>query len=236
MAAASATFRDCARASGERVSSWDRTGGNDDRLHIAPGQEAVLADIAGAGVVRHIWVTIACDEPDFLRKVVLRACWDGEASRPIDVPVGDFFGIGHAQTRNFASLPLQMSPEDGKGFNCWFPMPFAPARASRSPPRASARARGAASTTTSTTRSSTRSPTGSAASTPSGAARTPPTASSDEGVDERGVPSSGAPTPTGDGNYVILDAAAAATTSAATSTSTTCADAPSGTGTARATT
>ena len=61
-----------------RASSWDRTGGNDDRLHIQPGQEAVLADIAGAGVVRHIWVTIACDEPDFLRKVVLRAWWDGE--------------------------------------------------------------------------------------------------------------------------------------------------------------
>ena len=53
-----------------RASSWDRTGGNDDRLHIQPGQEAVLADITGAGVVRHIWVTIACEEPDFLRKIV----------------------------------------------------------------------------------------------------------------------------------------------------------------------
>jgi hypothetical protein len=108
-----------------RASSWDRTGGNDDRLHILPGQEAVLADIMGAGVVRHIWVTIACDEPDFLRKVVLRAWWDGEEEPSINVPVGDFFGIGHAQTRNFSALPLQMSPEDGKGFNCWFPMPFA---------------------------------------------------------------------------------------------------------------
>lgn len=108
-----------------RASSWDRTGGNDDRLHIQPGQEATLADITGAGVIRHIWVTIACDEPDFLRKVVLRAWWDGEAEPSVVVPVGDFFGVGHAQTRNFAALPLQMSPEDGKGFNCWFPMPFA---------------------------------------------------------------------------------------------------------------
>jgi hypothetical protein len=108
-----------------RASSWDRTGGNDDRLRIRPGEEAVLAGITGLGCIRHIWVTAACDEPDFLRKVVLRAWWDGEKSPSVLVPLGDFFGMGHAQTRNFAALPLQMSPQDGKGFNCWFPMPFA---------------------------------------------------------------------------------------------------------------
>ena len=36
--------------------------------------------------------------------------------------------MGHAQTRNFVSLPLQMSPQDGKAFNCWFPMPYQRAR------------------------------------------------------------------------------------------------------------
>lgn len=108
-----------------RESSWDRTGGNDDRLHIQPGETAVLADITGAGCIKHIWITIACDEPDYLRKIVLRAWWDGEATPSILAPVGDFFGIGHGQTRNYSSLPLQMSPEDGKGFNCFFPMPYA---------------------------------------------------------------------------------------------------------------
>jgi hypothetical protein len=112
-------------ARSRRASSWDRSGGNDDRLHIRPGEEAVLADVQGAGCIRHIWVTIACDEPDFLRKIVLQAWWDGEDEPSVKVPVGDFFGVGHAQTRNFSALPLQMSPEDGKGFNCWFPMPFA---------------------------------------------------------------------------------------------------------------
>jgi hypothetical protein len=72
-----------------------------------------------------MWITIACDEPDYLRKIVLQAWWDGEETPSIKVPVGDFFGVGHAQTRNFSALPLQMSPQDGKGFNCWFPMPFA---------------------------------------------------------------------------------------------------------------
>lgn len=111
-----------------RASSWDRTGGNDDRLHVAPGQTAVLAEMAEPGVVRHIWVTIACPEADYLRKIVLRMFWDGAQTPCVEVPIGDFFGMGHARTRNFVSMPLQMSPEDGKAFNCWFPMPFDTAR------------------------------------------------------------------------------------------------------------
>src|SRR5437868_6784376 len=111
-----------------RASSWDRTGGNDDRLHIPPGASAVLAEIDSPGVIRHIWATIACREPDYLRKIVLRAWWDGEERPSIEAPVGDFFGMGHARTRNFAALPLQMSPEDGRAFNCFFAMPFAQAR------------------------------------------------------------------------------------------------------------
>jgi hypothetical protein len=111
-----------------RASSWDRSGGNDDRLHIAPGERAVLAEIAEPGVVRHVWATIACRDPAYLRKLVLRAWWDGEEHPSVEAPIGDFFGLGHGRVRNFWSLPLQMSPEDGKGFNCWFPMPFARAR------------------------------------------------------------------------------------------------------------
>lgn len=113
------------RSTSRRQSSWDRTGGNDDRLHIQPGEKAVLADISGSGCIKHIWVTIACEEQYYLRKIILRAWWDGEQDPSIEAPVGDFFGIGHAETRNFSALPLQMSPQDGKGFNCFFPMPFA---------------------------------------------------------------------------------------------------------------
>ncbi len=107
-----------------RFSSYDRTGGNDDRLHLQPGETVTLAEATGAGVVTHIWVTLECKSPHALRKIVLRAYWDGEASPSIECPIGDFFGMGHAKTKNFASLPLQMSPQDGKAFNCYFPMPF----------------------------------------------------------------------------------------------------------------
>jgi len=109
-------------ARSRRVSSFDRSGGNDDRLHIAPRESAILADIPGAGCITHIWTTIACRDPFHLRKIVLRMRWDDEVEPSVEVPVGDFFGLGHAQVTYFSSLPLQMFY---RGFNCWFPMPFA---------------------------------------------------------------------------------------------------------------
>ncbi|GAA4535741.1 glycoside hydrolase family 172 protein [Nonomuraea ferruginea] len=115
-----------------RVSSWDRSGGNDDRVTVAPGETVTLADIRGAGSVNHIWMTVAPRDPgtpethdrDFLRKLVLRVFWDDNEHPSVLVPLGDFFGMGHARTANFVSAPLQMSPQDGKAFNCWFHMPF----------------------------------------------------------------------------------------------------------------
>jgi hypothetical protein len=108
----------------KRVSSWDLTGGNDDRLHIEADEMRTIADIKGAGCITHIWITMDCKEKYFLRKVLLKMYWDGEREPSVEVPIGDFFGIGHGITKNFVSLPLTMSPQDGKAFNCFFPMPF----------------------------------------------------------------------------------------------------------------
>jgi len=112
-----------------RISSYDRKGGNDDRIYVKPGDKAVIADIAGAGCITHIWASFMNEnfkpEKNAHRKVVLRMFWDGEDTPSVEAPIGDFFGMGHAQTRNFVSAPLQMSPQDGKALNCWFPMPFA---------------------------------------------------------------------------------------------------------------
>lgn len=114
-----------------RESSWNRTGANADRFPVEPGQTHVMADIRGAGCVRHIWVTISSREPDYLRKLVFRAYWDGESSPSIETPVGDFFGVGHARVANYWSLPLNMvtggrpESENRAAMNCFFPMPFA---------------------------------------------------------------------------------------------------------------
>ncbi|GAA4012456.1 DUF2961 domain-containing protein [Allokutzneria multivorans] len=126
------SLRDLARLRSSRrrrASSRDRSGGNDDRLTVQPGQTALLADIEGSGSITHIWCTVALpgdaeQEPDFLRRLLLKITWEDSADPSVLVPLGDFFGMGHGKTGNFVSAPLQMSPEDGKGFNCWFHMPF----------------------------------------------------------------------------------------------------------------
>ena len=109
----------------KRISSWDREGRNRDYWRIEPGERRDIAVISGPRCVKHIWVTMGSSEPAFPRKVVLRAWWDGESTPSIECPIGDFFGLGHGLRKNFTSLPLCMSPQDGKAFNCFWPMPFA---------------------------------------------------------------------------------------------------------------
>jgi hypothetical protein len=108
-----------------RVSSYDTSGANFDYWQFSPGQVQTIANIGGAGCIRHIWMTMASEDVHLFRKVVLRMWWDDEAEPSVEVPIGDFFGLGHGVVKNFWSLPLAMSPECGQGFNCYFPMPFA---------------------------------------------------------------------------------------------------------------
>ncbi len=110
-----------------RISSYDRTGGNKDWVDIKPGEIYTIAEFQGAGCIKHIWCTTRCLlEKHYLRNVILRMYWDEESddTPSIEVPIGDFFGLGHGKKKNFVSLPFQMSPRRGKGFNCWWPMPF----------------------------------------------------------------------------------------------------------------
>jgi Protein of unknown function (DUF2961) len=106
----------------KRSSSYDRSGGNADSRGIAPGQTLTLLDDAGPGVVTHIWFTIASGEKYHLKKLVLRAYWDGEATPSVETPVGDFFGLGLGQYVLYQSLPLQVAPDNA--LNAFFPMPF----------------------------------------------------------------------------------------------------------------
>jgi hypothetical protein len=106
----------------KRVSSYDRSGGNRDRLTIEPGKTAVLAEIKGPAAIHHIWVTISA-EPFYGRKIILRMYWDGEENPSVEAPIGDFFGVGHGLNRNFSSLPINCSSQ-GRARNCYWYMPF----------------------------------------------------------------------------------------------------------------
>ena len=116
-----ARLRDATR---RRESSWDITGGNADAWMIHPGETRTLADLTGPGSVRHIWMTTMSREDAYLRKNVLRMYWDGAETPCVEAPLGDFFGVGHGMMVDYWSQPLTMSPRDGRGFNCYFPMPF----------------------------------------------------------------------------------------------------------------
>ncbi len=107
-----------------RASSYDTSGGNADSWLLQPGETRTLAEIDGPGCVKHIWVTLASREEAYPRRSVLRMYWDGAETPCVEVPTGDFFGIGHGLMKEFWSLPLTMSPQDGRAFNCFFPMPF----------------------------------------------------------------------------------------------------------------
>lgn len=106
----------------KRISSFDRTGGNNDRLNIPPGETVTLAEIKGPGAIHHIWITISA-EPFYGRKILLRMYWNGEESPSVEAPIGDFFGVGHGLNRNLSSLPISCSSE-GRARNCYWYMPF----------------------------------------------------------------------------------------------------------------
>ena len=41
----------------KRVSSYDKTGGNDDRIYIKPNEDRVIFDVHTSGLIEHIWMT-----------------------------------------------------------------------------------------------------------------------------------------------------------------------------------
>src|SRR5580700_9526832 len=106
----------------QRVSSYDRTGGNDDYRPLGAGETLTLLDEPGPGEISHVWITIASDERFHLKKMVLRMYWDGESSPSVEAPVGDFFGLGLGDYHLYQSEPLSVGGD--KALNCFFPMPF----------------------------------------------------------------------------------------------------------------
>jgi len=105
-----------------RSSSWDRSGGNGDAVPVEPGASATVLDVTGAGVITHIWFTIASDDRHHLKNLVLRAWWDGEAPPSVEVPIGDFFGLGLGEYFVYQSALLAVASV--KALNAYFQMPF----------------------------------------------------------------------------------------------------------------
>ena len=109
----------------QRISSTDVSGGNDDgdRAHpIKPGETRVIGQVAGPGVITHMWFTIDSPEQYHLKKLVLRVYWDDDPLPAIESPIGDFFGLGLGEYFLYESGPLSVGSQ--KALNSYFPMPF----------------------------------------------------------------------------------------------------------------
>lgn len=107
-----------------RSSSTDSNfDGNGDSKLIQPGETLVLADLEGPGVIRHIWNTSASLNPYSARAMVIRIYWDHAEKPSVEVPLGDFFGVGQAAGKDFQSLPVNVSSH-GRSRNCFWNMPF----------------------------------------------------------------------------------------------------------------
>ncbi|RPD39860.1 glycoside hydrolase family 172 protein [Chitinophaga barathri] len=87
-------------------------------IHIEPGKTYTLAEITGPGAIQHIWMTPTGN----WRYSILRFYWDDETTPSVEVPVGDFFGMGWGEYAQMNSLAVTVNP--GSAFNCYWSMPF----------------------------------------------------------------------------------------------------------------
>ncbi|MBV9391261.1 MAG: DUF2961 domain-containing protein [Verrucomicrobia bacterium] len=89
-------------------------------IRLPASQTAVLADIDGPACINQLWITSNFGE---YRKLVFRIFWDDEESPSVEVPLGDFFAMGHDSAPHLVnSLPVVVGPYRGCG--CFWQMPF----------------------------------------------------------------------------------------------------------------
>jgi hypothetical protein len=97
-----------------------RKGAPNRRIHA--GERVVLADIAGSGVLRHLWMTFLPAPPEQARGLIIEVFY-GDATEPsVSVPVLDFFGLPLGRPVAYASALT--AAQEGRGFNAYIPMPF----------------------------------------------------------------------------------------------------------------
>jgi hypothetical protein len=109
------------RASSSDTGDWRN--GNGDARPIPPGETLTLADLEGPGIIKHIWFTIAAEDPSFPASLVFRIYYDDLKTPGVESPLGDFFGVGHGLLKAYQCDPYEISSE-GRAYNCFWRMPF----------------------------------------------------------------------------------------------------------------
>ena len=86
-------------------------------LRVNAGQTVTLMDVDGPGIIQHIWMVEGLS-----RAHVLRFYWDNEPTPSVEVPVPDFFAVGHEKFARVNSQAVVVNPRNA--LNCYWPMPF----------------------------------------------------------------------------------------------------------------
>jgi hypothetical protein len=85
---------------------------------MKPGEIDTLANIAGPGAIKQIWMTPNLN----WRDIILRIYWDGEKEPSVEVPVGYFFAAGWQEYHQISSLMVAHNSKSG--LNSYWVMPF----------------------------------------------------------------------------------------------------------------
>ena len=94
-------------------------------IRIQPGETAVLCDTDRPGMITTLWMTGYVGH-----SLILRIYWDNEKLPSVESPVSAFFGCAYDETHadregrypSFSSAKMLIAP--GKGYNCYWEMPF----------------------------------------------------------------------------------------------------------------
>lgn len=87
-----------------------------------PGETVTIMDVEGPGVIQHIWMATEENWSGNGRACILRVYWDEEPTPSIEVPMTDFFAVGHDVFARVNSLAVVVNPTSA--LNCYWPMPF----------------------------------------------------------------------------------------------------------------
>lgn len=89
-------------------------------ISLKAGETVDLANIDGPGTINQFFITSDLRE---YRALVLRMYWDGEVEPSVEVPLGDFFAMGHdSAPHEVMSAAITVAPS--RGCNSYWQMPF----------------------------------------------------------------------------------------------------------------
>jgi len=86
------------------------------------GETVTLMDVEGPGIIQHIWIATEPTWQGHGRACILRFYWDDEETPSVEVPMTDFFAVGHDIFAAVNSLAVTVIP--ASALNCYWPMPF----------------------------------------------------------------------------------------------------------------